>query len=69
MKYFQINGKLEPGLTLTLGENLKILNKSMMSLAKLKVNNKQMSKLELMIVAKKAAANIKMAQKCFEDSD
>jgi len=65
----QINGKLEPGFTLTLGENLKILNKSMMTLAKIKVNNKQISKLELVTVARKAAANVKIAEKCFEDSD
>ena len=51
-----------------LGENLKRLNTAGLALAKIKLEQGEISKLEFMGVVKRAAANIQMAKKCFEDT-
>ena len=64
----KINKKIDPGLTLTLGENLKLLNKAMLNLGKIKMQAGEISQKEFMNIALGAAANIKFAKKCFENS-
>ena len=65
----KINSCIEPGLTITLGQNLKYLNTAMLSLAKMKITTGEISKQEFMKIAVKAAANIKIARECFENTD
>jgi len=65
----KVNAVIDPGYTITLGQNLKYLNTAMLSLAKLKVASKEMSKQDFMKVAIKAASNIKIANHCFENTD
>ena len=65
----KINSCIDPGLTITLGQNLKHLNTAMLSLAKMKITTGEISKQEFMKVAVKAAANIKIARECFENTD
>ena len=62
------NKKIEPGLTLTLGENLKLLNTAMLNLGKIKMEAGEINQKEFMNIALGAAANIKFAKKCFETS-
>ena len=64
----KVNSLIEPGLTITLGQNLKCLNTAMLSLAKIKVAAGEISKMEFMKVAMKAAKNIKTATDCFENT-
>jgi len=63
----KINKIIDPGLTLTLGENLKLLNKAMLNLGKIKMESNEISKKEFMSIALGAAANIKFAKQCFEN--
>ena len=62
-----MNEKIEPGLTLTLGENLRLLNKAMTSLAKARVAKGEMTRVEMVKVVARAANNIKIAKNCFEE--
>ena len=55
-------------LDFRLGENLKRLNTAGLALAKMKLEVGEISKLEFMGMVKRAAANIQMAKKCFEDT-
>ena len=64
----KINKKIDPGLTLTLGENLKLLNTAMLNLGKIKMEAGEINQKEFMNIALGAAANIKFAKKCFETS-
>jgi len=66
---FKVNSCIDPGLTITLGQNLKHLNRAMLSLAKMKMAAGEISKQEFMRVAAKAATNIKIATDCFENTD
>jgi len=61
------NKKIDPGLTLTLGENLKLLNKAMLNLGKIRLEAGEIDQKEFMKMALGAAANIKFAKKCFEN--
>ena len=63
----KINKKIEPGLTVTLGTNLRYLNTAMLKLAKMKMINKEIDKKEFMMTTMLAAENIKLAKKCFEE--
>ena len=65
----KVNNKIEPGLTVTLGTNLRHLNTSMLSLAKMKLESKEIDKKEFMMTAMIASENIKLAKKCFDDID
>ena len=51
-----------------LGENLKRLNTAGLALAKIKLEQGEITKMEFMGTVKRAAANIQMAKKCFEDT-
>jgi len=64
----KINKKIDPGLTLTLGENLKLLNKAMLNLGKIRMEAGDINQKEFMNIALGAATNIKFAKKCFEKS-
>ena len=61
-----VNSKIEPGYTVTLGTNLRHLNTAMLGLARLRLDQQKIDKKEFMMVARKAAENIKIAKKCFE---
>ena len=64
----KINKTIDPGLTLTLGENLKLLNKAMLNLGKIRMAAGEINQKEFMNIALGAAANIKFAKRCFENS-
>ena len=55
-------------LDFRLGENLKRLNTAGLALAKMKLEVGEIAKVEFMGMVKRAAANIQMAKKCFEDT-
>ena len=61
-----VNSKIEPGLTVTLGTNLRYLNTAMLGLARIRLDQQKIDKKEFMMIARKAADNIKIAKKCFE---
>ena len=63
-----VNSKIEPGYSVTLGTNLKHLNTAMLGLAKLRLQQQKIDKKEFMMIARKAAENIKIAKKCFENT-
>ena len=64
----KVNNKIEPGLTVTLGTNLRTLNTAMLGLAKLRLQQQKIDKKEFMMIARKAGENIKIAKKCFENT-
>ena len=72
VEYLQIitavNSKIEPGYTVTLGTNLRHLNTAMLGLAKIRLQQRKIDQKEFMMIAKKAADNIKIARKCFENT-
>ena len=63
-----VNSKIEPGYSVTLGTNLRHLNTAMLGLAKLRLQQEKIDKREFMMIARKAAENIKIAKKCFENT-
>ena len=63
-----VNSKIEPGYSTTLGTNLKYLNTAMLGLAKIRLQQQKIDKKEFMMIARKAAENIKIAKKCFENT-
>ena len=65
----KVNNKIEPGLTVTLGANLRTLNTAMLGLAKIKLEAGDIDKKEFMMSAVVARKNIELAGKCFEDTD
>ena len=65
----KVNNKIEPGLTVTLGTNLRTLNTAMLALAKVKLEAGDIDKKEFMMSAVVARKNIELAGKCFEDTD
>ena len=65
----KVNSVLEPGLTLTLGQNLKLLNTASFAIGKLRLAAREIDKKMFMAVALRAAENIKVASKCFDKTD
>ena len=65
----KVNNKIEPGLTVTLGTNLRLLNTAMLSLAKMKMEAGDIDKKEFMMTAMVAKQNISLAKRCLEDTD
>ena len=65
----KVNSVLEPGLTLTLGQNLKLLNTTSFAIGKLRLAAGEIDKKMFMAVALRAAENIKVASKCFDKTD
>ena len=65
----KVNNKIEPGLTVTLGTNLRQLNTAMLSLAKMKMEAGDIDKKEFMMTAMVAKQNISLAKRCLEDTD
>ena len=53
-----MNSVLEPGLTLTLGQNLKLLNTASFAIGKLRLAAGEIDKKMFMAVALRAAENI-----------
>ena len=64
----RVNSKIEPGYSVSLGTNLRHLNTAMLGLAKLRLQQQKIDKKEFMMIARKAAENIKIAKKCFENT-
>ena len=65
----KVNNKIEPGLTVTLGTNLRMLNTAMLSLAKIKIGAGEIDKKEFMMTAMVAKENIGLAKKCLDDTN
>ena len=65
----KVNNKIEPGLTVTLGTNLRLLNTAMLSLAKMKMEDGDIDKKEFMMTAMVAKQNISLAKRCLDDTD
>ena len=63
-----VNSKIEPGYSVSLGTNLRHLNTAMLGLAKLRLQQQKIDKKEFMMIARKAAENIKIAKKWFENT-
>merc|ERR1719193_1407333 len=64
----KIRKVVEPGLTLSLGENVKLLNQLMLKLGKQQLQAKEITQEQFIRLAMGAAKNIKFAKKCFEEA-